>query len=61
MLPEFMAQHPELDLEVILDDRQIDLGLRALRRALEGHVSGNTFTPTFNDGYIFSMGSTASK
>src|ERR1700758_5522147 len=25
MLPEFMAQHPEVDLEVILDDRQIDL------------------------------------
>src|SRR6202008_2759086 len=25
MLPQFMAQHPELDLEVILDDRQVDL------------------------------------
>src|SRR6201989_2531140 len=25
MLPQFLAQHPELDLEVVLDDRQIDL------------------------------------
>lgn len=25
ILPQFMAQHPELDLEVVLDDRQIDL------------------------------------
>ncbi|HLG84138.1 MAG TPA: LysR family transcriptional regulator [Bradyrhizobium sp.] len=25
LLPEFLAQHPELDLEVVLDDRQIDL------------------------------------
>jgi len=25
MLPKFLAQNPELDLEVILDDRQIDL------------------------------------
>jgi DNA-binding transcriptional LysR family regulator len=25
LLPQFLAQHPELDLEVILDDRQIDL------------------------------------
>jgi len=25
LLPKFMAQHPDLELEVILDDRQIDL------------------------------------
>jgi len=25
LLPKFLAQHPDLDLEVILDDRQIDL------------------------------------
>jgi DNA-binding transcriptional LysR family regulator len=25
LLPEFLAQNPELDLEVVLDDRQIDL------------------------------------
>src|SRR5258705_2801327 len=25
MLPQFLAQHPDLDLEVVLDDRQIDL------------------------------------
>src|SRR6202790_4093367 len=25
LLPKFLAQHPELDLEVVLDDRQIDL------------------------------------
>ena len=25
LLPQFMAQHPDLDLEVVLDDRQIDL------------------------------------
>jgi DNA-binding transcriptional LysR family regulator len=25
LLPQFLAQHPELDLEVILDDRQVDL------------------------------------
>lgn len=25
LLPQFLAQHPELDLEVVLDDRQIDL------------------------------------
>jgi len=24
-LPQFLAQHPDLDLEVALDDRQIDL------------------------------------
>jgi DNA-binding transcriptional LysR family regulator len=25
ILPQFLAQHPEIDLEVVLDDRQIDL------------------------------------
>jgi DNA-binding transcriptional LysR family regulator len=25
LLPQFLAQHPDLDLEVVLDDRQIDL------------------------------------
>ncbi|MBR0794251.1 LysR family transcriptional regulator [Bradyrhizobium jicamae] len=25
LLPKFLAQHPDLDLEIILDDRQIDL------------------------------------
>jgi DNA-binding transcriptional LysR family regulator len=25
LLPDFLAKHPELDLEVVLDDRQIDL------------------------------------
>src|SRR5258708_19223575 len=25
LLPMFLAQHPDLDLEVVLDDRQIDL------------------------------------
>lgn len=25
LLPQFLAQHPDLDLEIVLDDRQIDL------------------------------------
>ena len=45
MLPQFMAQHPELDLEVILDDRQIDLVQEGIDVALRmGKMMDSTLT-----------------
>ena len=34
LLPQFLAQHPDLDLEVVLDDRQIDLVQEGIDLAL---------------------------
>ncbi|MGX9432476.1 LysR family transcriptional regulator [Bradyrhizobium sp. LeoA1S1] len=45
MLPQFMAQHPELDLEVVLDDRQIDLVQEGIDVALRmGKMLDSTLT-----------------
>ena len=34
LLPQFLVQHPDLDLEVVLDDRQIDLVQEGIDLAL---------------------------
>src|ERR1700739_4095308 len=45
MLPQFMAQHPELDFEVVLDDRQIDLVQEGIDVALRmGKMMDSTRT-----------------
>ncbi|WOH84390.1 LysR family transcriptional regulator [Bradyrhizobium sp. BEA-2-5] len=45
MLPRFLAQHPELDLEVVLDDRQIDLVQEGIDVALRmGKMTDSTLT-----------------
>lgn len=45
LLPQFLAQHPELDLEVILDDRQIDLVQEGIDVALRmGRLLDSTVT-----------------
>ncbi|QQO13189.1 LysR family transcriptional regulator [Bradyrhizobium diazoefficiens] len=45
LLPQFMAQHPELDLEVVLDDRQIDLVQEGIDVALRmGKMVDSTLT-----------------
>src|ERR1700742_5081787 len=45
LLPQFLAQHPELDLEVVLDDRQIDLVQEGIDVALRmGKLMDSTLT-----------------
>src|SRR5207244_3525844 len=45
LLPQFLAQHPDLDLEVILDDRQIDLVQEGVDVALRmGRLPDSTMT-----------------
>jgi len=45
MLPKFLAQNPDLDLEVILDDRQIDLVQEGVDVALRmGKMMDSTLT-----------------
>ncbi|MGY4569383.1 LysR family transcriptional regulator [Bradyrhizobium sp. USDA 3256] len=45
MLPRFLAQHPELELEVVLDDRQIDLVQEGIDVALRmGKMTDSTLT-----------------
>ncbi|MEH2560908.1 substrate binding domain-containing protein [Bradyrhizobium sp. AZCC 2289] len=45
MLPQFMAQHPELELEAILDDRQIELVQEGIDVALRmGKMMDSTLT-----------------
>ena len=45
MLPKFLAQHPELELEVVLDDRQIDLVQEGIDVALRiGKMMDSTLT-----------------
>ncbi|WP_027533645.1 LysR family transcriptional regulator [Bradyrhizobium sp. WSM3983] len=45
LLPKFLAQNPELDLEVVLDDRQIDLVQEGIDVALRmGKLSDSTLT-----------------
>ncbi|MGF6312283.1 DNA-binding transcriptional LysR family regulator [Bradyrhizobium sp. i1.8.4] len=45
MLPKFLAQHPELELEVVLDDRQIDLVQEGIDVALRmGRMADSTLT-----------------
>lgn len=45
MLPKFLAQHPELELEVVLDDRQIDLVQEGIDVALRmGKMTDSTLT-----------------
>jgi DNA-binding transcriptional LysR family regulator len=45
MLPKFLVQNPELDLEVVLDDRQIDLVQEGIDVALRmGKMSDSTLT-----------------
>src|SRR6201984_3121852 len=45
LLPQFMAQHPDLDLEVVLDDRQIDLVQEGIDVALRmGKLMDSTLT-----------------
>ncbi|MGY3697350.1 DNA-binding transcriptional LysR family regulator [Bradyrhizobium sp. USDA 3240] len=45
MLPKFLAQHPELELEVVLDDRQIDLVKEGIDVALRmGKMLDSTLT-----------------
>jgi DNA-binding transcriptional LysR family regulator len=45
LLPQFLAQHPDLDLEVVLDDRQIDLVQEGIDVALRmGKLLDSTLT-----------------
>ncbi len=45
LLPEFLAQHPELEMEVVLDDRNIDLVQEGIDVALRmGHLADSTLT-----------------
>ncbi len=45
LLPQFMVQNPELDLEVVLDDRQIDLVQEGIDVALRmGKMMDSTLT-----------------
>ncbi|UGY13275.1 LysR family transcriptional regulator [Bradyrhizobium septentrionale] len=45
MLPKFLAQNPELELEVVLDDRQIDLVQEGIDVALRiGKMTDSTLT-----------------
>jgi DNA-binding transcriptional LysR family regulator len=45
MLPKFLAQNPDLDLEVVLDDRQIDLVQEGIDVALRmGNMTDSTLT-----------------
>jgi DNA-binding transcriptional LysR family regulator len=45
LLPQFLIQHPDLDLEVILDDRQIDLVQEGVDVALRmGRLVDSTLT-----------------
>ncbi|MBR0900523.1 LysR family transcriptional regulator [Bradyrhizobium tropiciagri] len=45
MLPKFLAQHPELELEVVLDDRQIDLVQEGIDVALRlGRMTDSALT-----------------
>ncbi|PAY05835.1 MULTISPECIES: LysR family transcriptional regulator [Bradyrhizobium] len=45
MLPRFLAQNPELELEVVLDDRQIDLVQEGIDVALRmGKMTDSTLT-----------------
>jgi DNA-binding transcriptional LysR family regulator len=45
LLPRFIAEHPELDLEVVLDDRQIDLVQEGIDVALRmGKLMDSTLT-----------------
>lgn len=45
LLPKFLAQHPELELEVVLDDRQIDLVQEGIDVALRmGKMTDSTLT-----------------
>ncbi|MBR0875008.1 LysR family transcriptional regulator [Bradyrhizobium tropiciagri] len=45
MLPKFLAQNPELELEVVLDDRQIDLVQEGIDVALRmGRMTDSTLT-----------------
>ena len=45
LLPKFLAQNPELDLEVVLDDRQIDLVQEGIDVALRmGKLMDSTLT-----------------
>ena len=45
MLPKFLAQNPDLDLEVVLDDRQIDLVQEGIDVALRmGKMMDSTLT-----------------
>jgi DNA-binding transcriptional LysR family regulator len=45
LLPQFLTQHPDLDLEVILDDRQIDLVQEGVDVALRmGRLVDSTLT-----------------
>ena len=44
-LPEFLAQHPELEIEAVLDDRNIDLVHERIDVALRmGRLADSTFT-----------------
>ena len=44
-LPEFLARHPELEMEVVLDDRNIDLVQEGIDVALRmGRLSDSTLT-----------------
>jgi DNA-binding transcriptional LysR family regulator len=45
MLPKFLAQNPDLELEVVLDDRQIDLVQEGIDVALRmGKMMDSTLT-----------------
>jgi DNA-binding transcriptional LysR family regulator len=45
LLPQFLAQHPDLDLEIVLDDRQIDLVQEGIDVALRmGKLVDSTLT-----------------
>jgi DNA-binding transcriptional LysR family regulator len=45
LLPQFMAEHPDLELEIILDDRQIDLVQEGIDMALRmGKMMDSTLT-----------------
>jgi len=45
LIPQFLAQHPELELEVILDDRHIDLVQEGIDLALRvGRLSDSSMT-----------------
>jgi DNA-binding transcriptional LysR family regulator len=45
LLPQFLAMHPDLDLEVVLDDRQIDLVQEGIDVALRmGKLADSALT-----------------
>jgi DNA-binding transcriptional LysR family regulator len=58
-LPEFLAQHPELEMEIVLDDRNIDLAQEGIDVALRmGRLADFTFAVP-GSGHQLVLGSPA--